>query len=128
MITELKNLFAEYSTSRTWAQSFDWSSIPVKPLPIGKNSPVCALYSAIFDHIRIDQTENLDTVFALYCHELFHAYQRRTMGFIKYVLYKTVNRSSLEDAAAQVEQDAADWLGNYRCQQLKERFEANKRG
>lgn len=112
-IEKVKSLFTEYARERPWVQSFNWQNISIGNLPVSKDCPVCAMYLALSDKILIDQNESEGVVFILFCHEMRHAYQRHSMGLVKYLFMKVFFRSRLEAEAADIETDAADWMAEY---------------
>lgn len=112
-IEKVKSLFAEYAKVRPWAQSFNWQDIPIGNLNVSKDCPICAMYLALSNRILIDQNESEGVVFILFCHEMRHAYQRHSMGLVKYLFMKVFFRSRLEAEAAGIETDAADWMVEY---------------
>ena len=113
----------EYSDSgrASWLHELAWQKIPVKPLKICVEGKVTAMYCALTDKLKIAGDRSDTVFFGSVIHELYHAYQRHTMGLVKYLLMKTFRRKKLEAPAKQAELDATEWLGDQRIKQWKEK-------
>ena len=113
----------EYADSgrASWLHEFAWQKIPVKPLKFGVEGVVTAMYCVMTDELKIADDRSDEVFFGSVIHELYHAYQRHTMGLVKYLLIKTFQRKALEAPAKQVELDATEWLGDQRINQWKEK-------
>ena len=115
----------EYSDSgrASWLHEFAWHKIPIKPLKFGVEGLVTAMYCAMTDTFKIADDRSDEVFFGSVIHELYHAYQRHTMGLVKYLLMKTFMRKAFEAPAKQVELGATQWLGDLRIKQWKEKHE-----
>lgn len=118
-----KILEYSYSGKANWLHKFVWAKIPVKPLKFGVEGKVTAMYCAMTDKLKIADDRSDEVFFGSVIHELYHAYQRHTMGLVKYLLMKTFRRKKLEAPAKQAELDATEWLGDQRINQWKEKHE-----
>ena len=110
-----------YSWSASWLHAFAWQKIPVEPMKICVEGKVTAMYCAMTDELKIADDRSDEVFFGSVIHELYHAYQRHTMGLVKYLLMKTFQRKTLEAPAKQAELDATEWLGDQRINQWKEK-------
>lgn len=119
----IQKLILEYSKGESgyWLNCFDWQKIPVKPLKFGVEGVATAMYCALPDTLKIAGDRSDEVFFGSVIHELYHAYQRHTMGLVKYLLMKTFRRKKLEAPAKQAELDATEWLGDQRIKQWKEK-------
>ena len=104
----VQKLILEYSKGESgyWLNCFAWQKIPVKPLKFGVEGVVTAMYCALTDKLKIADDLSDEVFFGSVIHELYHAYQRHTMGLVKYLLMKTFRRKKLEAPAKQAELDA----------------------
>ena len=107
----------------SWLHEFAWQKIPVKPLKICVEGKVTAMYCAMTDKLKIAYDRSDEVFFGSVIHELYHAYQRHTMGLVKYLLMKTFRRKALEAPAKQAELCATQWLGDLRIKQWKAKHE-----
>lgn len=125
MNTQLYYNIWKYADSRRadWLNEFEWHKIPIKPLKFGVEGLVTAMYYALTDTLKIAYDRSDEVFFGSVIHELYHAYQRHTMGLVKYLLMKTFRRKNLEAPAKQAELDATEWLGDQRIKQWKEKHE-----
>lgn len=123
MINQLYRDILKYSDSgrADWLHEFAWHKIPIKPLKFGVEGVVTAMYCALTDKLKIAGDRSDEVFFGSVIHELYHAYQRHTMGLVKYLLMKTFRRKKLEAPAKQAELDATEWLGDQRIKQWKEK-------
>ena len=123
MNTQLYRDILEYAYSgrASWLHEFAWQKIPVKPLKICVEGVVTAMYCALTDKLKIACDRSDEVFFGSVIHELYHAYQRHTMGLVKYLLMKTFRRKKLEAPAKQAELDATQWYGDQRINQWKEK-------
>ena len=112
-----------YSGRASWLHELAWQKIPIKPLKICVEGKVTAMYCALTDKLKIADDRSDEVFFGSVIHELYHAYQRHTMGLVKYLLIKTFRRKKLEAPAKQAELDATEWLGDQRIKQWKEKHE-----
>lgn len=112
-----------YSGRASWLHEFAWQKIPVKPLKICVEGVVTAMYCTMTDKLKIADDRSDEVFFGSVIHELYHAYQRHTMGLVKYLLIKTFRRKKLEAPAKQAELDATQWYGDQRIKQWKEKHE-----
>ena len=106
-----------------WLNEFAWQKIPDEPLKFGVEGVVTAMYCALTDTLKIAYDRSDEVFFGSVIHELYHAYQRHTMGLVKYLLMKTFMRKALEAPAKQAELDATQWLGDLRIKQWKAKHE-----
>ena len=106
-----------------WLNEFAWQKIPIKPLKFGVEGVMTAMYCALTDKLKIADDRSDEVFFGSVIHELYHAYQRHTMGLVKYLLIKTFHRKALEAPAKQVELGATQWYGDQRINQWKEKHE-----
>lgn len=113
-------LYAD-SGRASWLNEFVWQVIPVKPLKFCVEGVMTAMYCALTDKLKIADDLSDEVFFGSVIHELYHAYQRHTMGLVKYLLIKTLRRKKLEAPAKQAELDATEWLGDQRINQWKEK-------
>lgn len=112
-----------YSGKADWLHKFVWAKIPVKPLKISIEGVVTAMYCALSDTLKIAGDRSDEVFFGSVIHELYHAYQRHTMGLVRYLLMKTFRRKKLEEPAKQAELEATQWAGEQRIKQWKEKHE-----
>lgn len=114
----------KYSDSgrASWLNEFVWQKIQVKPLKFGVEGVITAMYCALTDGLKIANDRSDDVFFGSVIHELHHAYQRHTMGLVKYLLMKTFRRKNLEAPAKQAELNATQWLGDQRIKQWKVKY------
>lgn len=118
------NIRKYYDSGRArWLHKFVWQKIPVKSLKFGVEGVMTAMYCAMTDELKIADDRSDEVFFGSVIHELYHAYQRHTMGLVKYLLMKTFRRKKLEAPAKQAELDATEWLGDQRIKQWKEKHE-----
>ena len=124
-MNKLHKKIYEFSDSgrASWLHELAWQKIPVKPLKFGVEGMVTAMYCALTDKLKIAGDRSDEVFFGSVIHELYHAYQRHTMGLVKYLLMKTFRRKKLEAPAKQAELDATEWLGDQRIKQWKEKHE-----
>ena len=123
MNTQLYRDILEYAYSgrASWLHEFAWQKIPAKPLKFGVEGVVTAMYCALTDKLKIADDRSDAVFFGSVIHELYHAYQRHTIGLVKYLMMKTFQRKALEAPAKQAELDATEWLGDQRINQWKEK-------
>lgn len=128
-MNKLHKKIYEFSDSgrADWLHEFAWHKIPIKPLKFGVEGVVTAMYCALTDKLKIAGDRSDEVFFGSVIHELYHAYQRHTMGLVKYLLMKTFRRKKLEAPAKQAELDATEWLGDQRIKQWKEKHENEQR-
>lgn len=121
MDTQLYCNICKYSDSgrASWMNEFVWQKIQIKPLKFGVEGLVTAMYCALTNKLKIADDRSDDVFFGSVIHELYHAYQRHTMGLVKYLLMKTFRRKALETPAKQAELDATQWCGDQRIKQWK---------
>lgn len=104
-----------------WLNEFEWQKIPDEPLKFGVEGVVTAMYCALTNKLKIADDRSDEVFFGSVIHELYHAYQRHTMGLVKYLLMKTFRRKALEAPAKEAELDATEWLGDLRIKHWEER-------
>ena len=88
-------LFAA-SESGAWMKAFEWQKVSIELLPFRVEGIATAAYCALSDRIRVAPDKEDSVFFSCVVHELRHAFQRRQMGLIAYLLTKTFRRSALE--------------------------------
>ena len=110
-----------YSGKAGWLHKFGWQKIPVKPMKFGVEGVVTAMYCALSDTLKIADDRSDEVFFGSVIHELYHAYQRHTMGLVRYLFMKTFRRRKLEAPAKQAELEATQWAGDQRIKQWKEK-------
>ena len=118
------NIFEySYSGKADWLNDFYWEVIPFEPMKFGAEGICTACYFAVSNKIKVASDVSGDVYFGSVIHELYHAYQRHTMGLMKYLLMKTFRRKKLEAPAKQAELEATQWAGEQRIKQWKEKHE-----
>lgn len=121
-------LLKKYANSNGhWLLTFDYDKISVCPLPFEEEGIVTAMYFAITNKMYIAEDNNEAVWFGTLVHELYHAYQRHTMGLVKYLLYKTFRRSKFETPAKQAELDAVEWYGEMKLQEMEKELKRRKK-
>lgn len=124
----MNTLLKKYANNNGhWLLTFDFEKIPVKELPYKMEGIVTAFYTILPQAIYIANDAVESVYFGTLVHELYHAYQRHTMGLIKYLLYKTFRRKKLEEPAKEAELDAVEWYGNMELQKMKEDLKRRKK-
>lgn len=124
----MNSLLKKYANSNGhWLLTFDFEKIPVYPLPFEEEGIVTAMYFAITNKMYIAEDSNEAVWFGTLVHELYHAYQRHSMGLVKYLFYKTFRRKKLEEPAKEAELDAVEWYGNMELQKMKEELKRRKK-
>lgn len=118
-----KILEYSYSGKADWLRESYWEAIPIEPMKFGVEGVMTAMYCVMTDELKIADDQSDEVFFGSVIHELYHAYQRHTMGLVKYLLMKTFRRKKLEAPAKQAELDATEWLGDQRIKQWKEKHE-----
>lgn len=118
----IANLIEEYSKSITgcWLECFDWNKVKIKPMRLNIEGLITTMYSSLTNTIKISPDKDEAVWFGSLIHELYHAYQRKKMGFISYMFSKTFKRSELEAPAKQAELNATQWIGDRKIKQWKD--------
>lgn len=115
----MTDLLKKYANSNgLWLLTFDYAKIPVKPLPFKVEGLITAAYITFPEAVYIGEDENDAVWFGSLIHQLYHAFQRHTMGLCKYLFCKTFNRKKLEEPAKEAELDAVQWYGDMQYKQM----------
>lgn len=123
----MNKLLKKYANSNGhWLLLFDYTSIPLKHLPFKIEGLVTASYLSVLDVLYVADDKDIDTWFGSLIHELYHAYQRHTLGLVKYLLYKTFRRKKLEEPAKEAELDAVEWYGEMKLQEMEKELKRRK--
>jgi hypothetical protein len=123
----MQDILKKYANSNGhWLLTFEYAKIPIKPLPFKMEGVITAMYIIFPEAVYVSGDKNNDVVFGSLVHELYHAYQRHTMGFCKYFFCKTFNRKKLEEPAKQAELDAVQWYGEMEVIKMKENMARRK--
>ena len=117
-------LFAA-SESGAWMKAFEWQKVSIELLPFRVEGIATAAYCALSDRIRVAPDKEDSVFFSCVVHELRHAFQRRQMGLIAYLLTKTFRRSALEREAKDAEIDAAVWFCDRRVKEWRQKKEVS---
>lgn len=124
----MQNLLKKYANSSGhWLLTFDYAKIPIKPLPYKIEGLITAMYITVPETVYVGEDEDDAVWFGSLIHELYHAYQRHTLGLVKYLLYKTFRRKKLEEPAKEAELDAVEWYGEMQLQDMKKEMERRKK-
>lgn len=78
-----------------------------------------AAYRAVSDAIELAPDDNIAVLFGSYIHELYHAYQRRKLTLLGYLLVLSLARPLLEKRAKEEELKAVEWAGAYQMEQWR---------
>lgn len=123
----MTDLLKKYANSNGhWLLTFDYASIPLKHLPFKIEGLITAAYIIFPEAVYVGEDENNAVWFGSLVHELYHAYQRHTMGLAKYFLCKTFRRKKLEEPAKQAELDAVEWYGEMELQEMEKEMERRR--
>lgn len=123
----MQDLLKKYANSNGhWLLTFDYVKIPIKPLPFKVEGLITAMYIIVPETVYVGEDENDAVWFGSLVHELYHAYQRHTMGFCKYFFCKTFRRKKLEEPAKQAELDAVQWYGEMKLQEMQKEMDRRK--
>lgn len=123
----MTDLLKKYANSNGhWLLTFNYARIPIKPLPFKMEGVITAMYITFPEAVYVGEDEDNAVWFGSLIHELYHAYQRHSMGLAKYLLYKTFRRKNLEEPAKQVELDAVQWYGEMELIKMKENMARGK--
>ena len=115
----MQDLLKKYANSKGhWLLTFDYQAIPIKPLPFKLEGLITAAYITIPQAVYIGEDEDIAVWFGSLVHELYHAYQRHSMGLAKYLFYKTFCRKKLEAPAKDAELEAVQWYGDMLYEQM----------
>lgn len=104
-----KKRLEEYAEVTVWMSAFNWRAVKIKELPFQKEGLVTAFYSVLNNTIYIAPDKSEAVFFGILVHEMYHAYQRYSMGLAKYLFQKTFCRRKLEDGAEYQEENAIEW-------------------
>lgn len=91
---------------------FDWKSVPfwTETDKCNVKSGVLGIYHAVSNTIGLMEVCDPVLIASTYVHELRHAYQRRKLGLVGYLLKKSVLRFVIEKEARQSENDFETWF------------------
>ena len=92
-----------------WLTRFPYTKVRIKELPAGIEGVVQAAYLALSNTVVCAPDKCESVFFSSVVHELYHAYQRHTLGIFRYLLLKTFCRKELETGAKAAELDAVTW-------------------
>lgn len=99
-----------------WLNEFDWKSVKLGKLPFVIDGVFVAMYLAEANKVLLENPETTEVTFDIWAtdliHEMYHAYQRHTMGLFKYLLFKIFRRKKLEEEA---ENASLKWLEMNGC-------------
>ena len=99
----------EFAEINAWMSAFNWRAVKIKELPFQKEGLITAFYSVLNNTIYIAPDKSEAVFFGILVHEMYHAYQRHTMGLVKYLFQKTFCRRKLEAGAEDQEENAIEW-------------------
>ena len=123
----MQNLLKKHANSNGhWLLTFDYHKIPVKRLPFKLEGLITAAYIICPEAVYVGGDKNNAVWFGSLVHELYHAYQRHTIGLAKYMFYKTFRRKKLEAPAKEAEFDAVQWYGEMQLQEMEENMARRK--
>ena len=110
---QLSTDIAKYaeSISGSWLNEFNWRGVKIKMLDFAKEGLIQAAYLAVSNSLLCAPDKNDGVFFSSVVHELFHAYQRKKLGLILYLLAKTFSRKTIESPAKQADINAVTWYG-----------------
>lgn len=93
-------------------REFDWKSISfwTEAETCNVDSGTLGVYHAAEDTIGLMEACDPALIASTYVHELRHAYQRRKLGLVGYLLKKSVLRFVIEKEARQSENDFETWI------------------
>lgn len=121
-------LLKKYANSNGhWLLTFDFEKIPVKELPYKMEGLVTAFYITFPQAIYVADDAVESVYFGTLIHELYHAYQRHTLGIVKYLFCKTFRRKKLEEPAKEAELDAVEWYGEMKLQEMEKELKRRKK-
>lgn len=111
-------LAAEYEKRTDWLFKLAWEYIPIIKIT-GKEGKKQAAYRAVSDAIELAPDNNVAVLFGSYIHELYHAYQRRKLTLLVYLLVLGLARPLLEKRAKEEELKAVEWARAYQMEQWR---------
>lgn len=107
-------LVEEFSNTNEGAflREFDWKAVPfwTESDKCNVDSGTLGVYHAAEDTIGLMEACDPALIASTYVHELRHAYQRRKLGLVGYLLKKSVIRFVIEKEARQSENDFEAWI------------------
>lgn len=123
----MQDLLKKYANSNGhWLLTFDYAKITIKPLPFKMEGLITAAYIIMPEAVYVGGDKNNAVWFGSLIHELYHAYQRHTMGLAKYLFCKTFCRKKLETPAKQAELDAVQWYGEMQLQEMEKEMDRRR--
>lgn len=114
----MEQLLKQYSEQAQWLKTFDYQKVQIKPLPFFKEGIIVAAYLALINTIYIAPDQSQAVYFGTLIHELYHAYQKHSMGLLKYTICKIFNRSKLQEYAKEAQLKAVQWYGDMQYQRI----------
>ena len=121
----LQKMLKEYADSDAgaWLCAFPWQEVRIASLGVRIEGVATALYCALSDTVKVAPDSEDAVFFSSVVHELYHAYQRHTMGLVRYLLCKLFFRSALERPAKDAELDAVLWFCDRRVKDWRQQKE-----
>ena len=122
---DLHAMLTDYAASDAgkWMNEFPWQAVRITLLPFRVEGIATALYCALTDTVKVAPDTEDSVFWGSVVHELYHAYQRHTMGIVRYLLCKLFSRSALERPAKYAELDAVLWFCERRVKAWKKQKE-----